>query len=246
MLGCSPKPEERTLERFVEAQQAFDQADKLPVAEQKEAFRRVALMYQGLIDEGIQSGPLYYNLGNAWARSEEPGRALAAYHSARRFMPFDPHLASNMQTVLGDSVPSQATTPLIEHLFFWQDWIGIEQKATGTIVLAALTFLLGTAQLFIRHRRLRRLALISLTLTLLAVLSTGYDWYRFEQTAHAVVAVKEATPRKGNSESYELSFTSPVPLGTTATVLGERSGWLLLRFGSGQDGWLPKDQVVRF
>lgn len=244
--GCSAAPDGQTLRQFVEAQEMFEKADSLPEAEQKEAFQRTALMFQGLVDRGVRSGPIYYNLGNAWARCGERGRALAAYHSARRYMPLDPHLASNLQTLQGAVPPGRPPTPLIEYLFFWQDWFGVRQKALFATASALLASLCGFLCCFIRHRRMRRLAWTSLALTVIACLSTGYDWYRFEWTRHAVVAVEEARPRKGHSEQYETAFTASVTLGTTAEVLDRRGDWVYLRFGPGRDAWLPAKEVVEY
>lgn len=246
LIGCARIPRQEVYQTFLEAQEAFEQADTLPVAEQKDAFQRVAAMYQGLIDQGIRSGPIYYNMGNAWARSEEPGRAIAAYHLAQRYMPLDPYVASNLQSMLGGADPNEGGAPVIEYLFFWQDWIGYPSKARIALAVAVLTFLLGLSYIFLPHRRLRRLAVIFLVFTIIASASVAYDWYRFDKTEYAVVAADQATPRKGNSQQYEAVFTTPLSIGTTAVVTARRGDWIQLRFSSGQDGWLPQTDVVVF
>ncbi|MDR1963642.1 MAG: SH3 domain-containing protein [Planctomycetaceae bacterium] len=244
LAGCSRTPDEQSLQLFLEAQEAFEKAEKGTPAEQPQEFYRVATMFQGLIDRGVRSGAIYYNLGNAWLRAEEPGRAIAAYHLAKRYQPLDPYIASNLQIALGNITPLEPPTPIMEYVFFWQNSIGCREKMVVSVLLAVAAFVSGVFYLFVRHRRLRRLVLVLLVMTLIAVCSTGYDWYRFEWVRQAVVAVKEATPRKGNSEQYEPVFTTPVPLGTIIVVLDERNDWIRLRFASGQDGWLPKDQIV--
>lgn len=244
--GCAAGPDTETLKTFVEAQEAFDKAEQAPAPEQNEAFRRVALMYQGLIDRGVRSAPIYYNMGNAWARCNETGRAVAAYQLARRYRPLDPYIAENRRAVLGGAEPAESPASLIEHLFFWQDWVGCRQKMYASVFLAGLTFSVGVVLLFMRHRRLRRLFWASLVLTAIASLSVGYDWHRFEGVRHAVVASDQANPRKGNSEQYDLAFTTPVPIGTTATVIGRRGDWVQLRFGASRDGWLRQDQIVEY
>lgn len=244
--GCARSPDAESARSFVEAQEAFEQAEKLPSTEQPEAFRRVAARYRSLVDRGVKSGAVYYNMGNAWMRADEPAQALAAYLTAQRYSPLDPHVASNIQTVLGAATQAESATPVIEHLFFWQDWLGVRQKASISVTLASAALLCGVATLFVRHRRLRRTALTLAVLAFVAIVSTGYDWYRFEYVRHAIVATDQVMPRKGNSEQYELSFTTPIPFGTDAVVLDERGDWLRLRFGADRDGWLPKSQVVEY
>jgi hypothetical protein len=81
-------------------------------------------------------------------------------------------------------------------------------------------------------------------LTAIALASVGYDWHRFEGTEQVIIT-ESALPRKGNSERYEPAFVSPIPFGTLAVVLDERSGWYALRFPNGQEGWLPHSQTFR-
>jgi tetratricopeptide (TPR) repeat protein len=246
LTGCSFSTTQKSVQMFQEAQEAFEKAEQLDTTEQPKEFYRVATMFQGLVDQGVRSAPLYYNLGNAWLRAEETGRALAAYQLALRYSPLDPYIASNRQIALGNHAPPEPNTPIIEYVFFWQNSIGCRQKIIGSILFAFFTFAAGVAYLFVPHRRLRRLAIILLAFTVIAVCSTGYDWYRFEWVRHAVIAVENATPRKGNSEQYEPIFTTPVSFGTITTVLDERNHWIRLQFSTGQDGWLPKNQIIEF
>jgi hypothetical protein len=246
VVGCSASPDEHTIQMFLEAQDTFEKAEKLSAENQPEEFHRVATMFQSVIDQGIQSGPIYYNLGNAWLRAEEPGRALAAYHLAQRYLPLDPYIASNKQIALGNNATPEPITPIIEYVFFWQNSIGCREKVLCSVLLAVVTFISGVFYLFVRYRWLRRFVTVLLVFTIIAVCSTGYDWYRFEWIQHAVIAVEKAEPRKGNSEQYEPLFTTPVPFGTTVIILDERNDWIRLRFSSGQDGWLPKNQIIEF
>ncbi|MDR0704259.1 MAG: SH3 domain-containing protein [Planctomycetaceae bacterium] len=246
LAGCSASPDERVVQMFLEAQDAFEKAEKLSTENQPKEFYRVATMFQRVIDQGVRSGPIYYNLGNAWLHAKEPGRALAAYHLAQRYLPLDPYIASNKQIALGNAAPLEPSTPIIEYVFFWQNSIGCREKVLCSVLLTVITFILAVFYLFVRYRRLRRFVMMLLALTIIAVCSTGYDWYRFEWIRHAVIAVEKAEPRKGNSEQYEPLFTTPVPFGTTVIVLDERNDWSRLRFSSGQDGWLPKNQIIEF
>lgn len=239
-VGCAGRPAATNAQMFSDAQTAFEDAEKLPVDEQPEAFRHVALIYQSLIDRGVRSGPVYYNQGNAWARADETGRAIAAYHLAQRYMPLNPYIASNLQALGAPERP----VPLIEHVLFWQNWFGMKQKAGLASLMLVLTFLSAVTLFFLPHRRVRRLLGILAVLCTISMISTAYDWYRFESREQAVVAVTGAVPRKGNSEQYEQAFSTAPAIGTTTTVKDRRGDWLLLRFASGDEAWLPKEQVV--
>jgi hypothetical protein len=141
------------------------------------------------------------------------------------------------------AVPPPSDHSLVDLILFWQNWLGIDTKIWGSLALATLTFLGGVFCLFGQFQGLKRWLMGAAILTVIALVSVGYDWYRFEGVERILV-VAEALPRKGNSEQYEPAFVSPVPFGTPAVVLDERSGWYSLRFPGGQDGWLPQSQIV--
>ena len=241
---ASPRPLDRL---FAEAQSAFELADTLPATDndaKTEAFRRVAVLYQGMIDRGVRSGAVYYNQGNAWTRAGEPGRAIAAYLTAKRYLPLDPYLDANLRSVAGAGF--KESKPMIESVLFWQNLVGYPQKLRWTLILGVLTFLLATTLLFRPRRLLRRVTLLMVVLSLVMTVSAIYDWYRFDYLSHAVVAIEQAMPRKGNSLQYEPAFTAPLALGTVGVVTGQRGDWVQLRFDTGKDAWLPKEQVVVF
>ena len=233
-FGCRAVPPEQ-LQTFQNAQSAFDAGE----------YRQSAALYETLLDQGVRSGTIYYNLGNAWAKADEPVLAVVAYSLAKRYLPNDPHLNANMHTILLNhgAVPPPSDRSPVGLIFFWQDWIGIDTKIGGSLALATLTFLGGIFCLFGQVPWLKRCSIGTAILTAIALVSVGYDWYRFEGVERILV-VAEALPRKGNSEQYEPAFVSPIPFGTQAVVLDARNGWYSLRFPSGQDGWLPQSQTV--
>jgi tetratricopeptide (TPR) repeat protein len=233
-FGCQTAPPE-SVRTFQDAQSAFETGD----------FQKSATLYEQLLDQGVRSGTLYYNLGNAWAKADEPVRAVTAYSFAKRYIPNDPHLNANLHTVLmsnGGSMPPQENS-LFCTLFFWQNGIGYPAKIWGSLFLAVLTFLGGTLYLFRQSKRLKRSLAGLFLLTIIALVSAGYDWYRFEGVQQVVIA-ENALPRKGNSEQYEPAFASPMPFGTLAAILDVRNDWYCLRFPDGQEGWLPQSQTV--
>ena len=81
---------------------------------------------------------------------------------------------------------------------------------------------------------------------MLSLLSTGWDWYRFERLEHGVVIVDEVTARKGNSENYEPAFTEAVREGAEFQVLERRGDWLRIRLGTSGDAWVERRDVVTY
>src|SRR4051794_29504249 len=68
---------------------AFDQANKLY---EQGKFAEAAGAYEKLAQSTPASPALYFNLGNAWFKAGQSGRAIAAYRRAEILAPRDPNL----------------------------------------------------------------------------------------------------------------------------------------------------------
>src|SRR5215211_5560279 len=74
----------------------FEQANKLY---EQGKFREAVAAYQQLIDRGVQSPAIYFNLGNGWYKAGQNGRAVAAYLQAERLAPRDPSIRFNLDFI---------------------------------------------------------------------------------------------------------------------------------------------------
>jgi tetratricopeptide (TPR) repeat protein len=237
--GCARGVDLEVAQTFQEAQKTFDQAQS------PDDFLRAAGLYQSILDQGIVSGAVLYNQGNAYMKAGQRGRAIAAYRKASRYRPRDPYLEANLQFALGADNPA-GRRPMIEYVLFWQDWLSYPEKFRLTAALALVTFALGVVARF-RHRRLLgRVALVGLALTLLFSFSAGYDWYRFEKLVHGVIVEQEVIARKGNATTYEPAFTEPLTEGTEFRLIERRGAWSLVRLPAGEEGWVENEAIVLY
>src|SRR5207253_6786447 len=62
----------------------------------EERWAEAAAEYERVLAAGWESGSLYFNLGNAWFRAGDIGRAVLDYERARRLLPRDPDLHANL------------------------------------------------------------------------------------------------------------------------------------------------------
>jgi tetratricopeptide (TPR) repeat protein len=53
--------------------------------------------YQLLAKQNLESGPLYYNLGNCYLKKKELGKAILNYERAKKIFPTDPDIELNYQ-----------------------------------------------------------------------------------------------------------------------------------------------------
>ncbi len=240
-VGCRGAVDDTAAQRFAAANQAF------AAAESRQQFLEVANRYQEILDQGVLSGAVLYNQGNAWMRAGEVGRAIASYRRALRFRPRDPQLAANLRSAVSATAVPVDSAPVWGYLFFWQNWLSYPEKFVLTTALLVVTLILGLLMRFPAVGAVsRRCALLSGALWTLSLLSTGWDWHRFERIEHGVVIVDEVIPRKGNSENYEPAFTEVVREGAEFQVLARRGDWLHIRLGTSGDAWVERRDVVTY
>ncbi|HEU0039111.1 MAG TPA: tetratricopeptide repeat protein, partial [Verrucomicrobiae bacterium] len=71
----------------VDISSAFDAANRLY---EQSKFAEAASAYEKLVQNGAVSPALCFNLGNAFFKASQVGRAIAAYRQAERLTPRDP------------------------------------------------------------------------------------------------------------------------------------------------------------
>jgi tetratricopeptide (TPR) repeat protein len=85
---------------------------------QKGEYAKAVEIYQQQADSGLQNGHLFYNLGNAYFRMGETGRAIQNYLRAHRLIPRDEDLTANLKYAvrettdrLDDNLPIASGSP---------------------------------------------------------------------------------------------------------------------------------------
>jgi tetratricopeptide (TPR) repeat protein len=217
---------------------AFDAANKLYY---EGKFGDAAAAYDRLVQSGQRSAALYFNLGNAFFKSGQVGRAIAAYRQAQLLTPRDPDVRANLQfarnQVQGPTLPSTA----------WQRWSGRLSVNEWTFLAAVSLwlFLLLLAALQWRPRLARPLRNGALALglaTLLLCSCLGAIVYENQSNRIAVVSAPEAVVRVGPLDTAPNAFT--VHDGAELRVLDQREDWLQVTTGPQRNGWIQRQQVL--
>jgi len=237
LTSCGSGPDKAVSRKLQEAQAAF-----LDAASPGD-YLSVAALYQEVLDKGFMNGAILFNQGNAFMRAGQKGRAVAAYRQAIRYRARDEYLKSNLELALGPNA-SRSARSLVDHVFFWQEWLSFPEKIHAATAACALALLLALAGLVRKAHGLRRALGWALFLaSLLLVASAALDWYRHDLIRHGVVVVEEATARKGNAESFAPAFSEALTEGAEFTLREERGDWLHIELDAGS-GWIEAHDAV--
>ena len=128
--GLSAEPR-----KVEDPQELFDRAGRFYETGQ---FDDAITVYNLLLKQGLESGPLYYNLGNCYVKKGEPGKAILNYERAKRLIPSDSDLLSNervARSLVRHSPSEPPGTWQAESMDQWFDWISIDRLTLLVSVL---------------------------------------------------------------------------------------------------------------
>ena len=223
-------------------QTAFFRANTLYTQGQ---YAEAAEAYEAVLQSGLASGNVYFNLGNAYFKAGQVGRTILNYERARRFLPNDPDLEANLGFARSLTGAEVCQPPLWQHFVFpLAHRVATDRLVWLTSVAYALLFVvLAVYRLWPRRPQWLRyvgwgiaVGLVVITLSLVQQLRTS-EWQR-----HAVVLKQEDAPvRFEPAASGTVHFS--VPQGTRVRVLDVREDWWQVARCDGRRGWVEKDAL---
>ncbi len=250
-LPALPMSIEERVDLFNEANALFREANEASTqnpAEARELYRRAALRYERIAREGnIQNGKLFYNIGNAYFRAEDLGRAILYYRRAKLFMPDNANLLQNLQFARSrrlDRFEETEEMKILRTLLFWHYDLAPGVRSTIFLVFSGVFWIAAAI-------RLRRGELIPKWLLLASGLLSAlfFGSLLADSTAGAgrnsgVIIAQQVVARKGDGNSYEPSFTEPLHAGTEFRLGEEREEWLQVELPDGRRCWIPVDAAA--
>jgi len=194
--------------------------------------------YSRLVDQGLESGHLYYNMGNSYFKSGELGRAILYYEKAKRLIPGDSDLRSNYTYAMSKISPgaSAASALWYSKIFSLFNGFTVNGLSVAVSILYAFILLSVLAAIFFPSAKMHcRLSAIILLVIFLASASTLYHRVALLDS-EAVILAAQADARFEPMENATTHFT--LYEGAKVTVLQSRKGWMKIRRDDGKSGWV--------
>ena len=214
-------------------------------------YSEAADAYERLVDQGLESSDLFYNLGNAYFKSGDLGRAILNYRRADRLDPRDQDIQANLdqardQTV--DQLGAAGDALVVRFVRFAKSWVTLNEMAVAALVLWALLLGSLTAYMYMKPKGVRRLAKFAsvggLALLVVCLFLLGGMWYADGERSDAVVVEESVDVLSGPGTQYVTVFT--LHAGAEASVIETRAGWARLGLPGGElQGWVPAAAVQR-
>ncbi len=209
-------------------------------AYQNQAWQTAIAAFEDLVGTGIDNGNLFYNLGNAYLKNGDLGRAVLWYERALKHLPDDPDLRFNYNHALSltKDEKGERTSPLIPILFFWKyqlspalvRWIAIALNAGLWLVLSILA---------VRNKqRLRPTTVLIAAATVIFTATAVYNYVEAVRVRYAVILPDQVAVRSGFTDTATQLFV--LHAGTKVRVERESDAHLLIRYTADKIGWVNR------
>jgi tetratricopeptide (TPR) repeat protein len=208
-------------------------------------YQKAITLYETLLKSGA-SPELYYNLGNAYYRTENITRAVINYERALLLSPGDRDIRFNLQ--LARSKTIDKIVPESEMFFItWYhalvNLMSVDGWARMAILSLALVIILSLLYLFSDRIWLRKIGFFGgLLLLLLFVLSNVFAYqqkqnllYRKGAIVIAPSVTVKSTPAKNGTDLFILHEGAKVTI-----IDGAMSDWKEIRLADGKEGWIER------
>lgn len=241
-LGATPSRSEDTPQvsearhtrLFLEAVEAY----------QAENYAAAAAQFEALAADGVANGKLYYNLGNAWLKAGDLGRAVLWYERATLLLgPADPELRFNREYARGLTVdePPEAGVEWDRVLLFWRERVSRSAVVAGAVGLNAAFWLLLAAHRLWRRRALVRWAAACAGGLALLALTLGVDAWNVRSAPDGVILPPEVAVRSATHPEATELFR--LHAGSRVQVDRRQDDYLRIRYGAQAIGWVPAETV---
>ncbi len=207
-------------------------------------YERAVELYAALLDHGYENGYLHFNLGNAYLRNGELGRAIASYRRSQVFLPRDQDVRANLEFArksAKDALRPPAPDPVLATLFFWHYGLSRSELAVTVVVVNLLLWTILILRLYRRGSEVLRWTFMVLLLLFLATLGSLVVHYLWPQEV-AVIVPQEIEVRSGTNVQDVVLFK--LHAGTEVRVVDRREGSLRIALPEeGKGGWIGQEHA---
>jgi tetratricopeptide (TPR) repeat protein len=207
-------------------------------------FDEAIQQYEEVLNLGIKNYQVFYNLGNAYFRQNQLGKAVLNYKRALSLKPRDEDVKANLEFAklfTLDKIEEQKINPLSNTLHWFLNLWNIDDFAMFASLFYTLSMALGILMLLRGSKRYLKIGFLTFLILMLIFASSLFAKIYFESLDYGVVVVPEVEVKSGPGDDFILQFTGHE--GLEFRVEGDAEGWYRISLPNGIKGWIPQEAV---
>ncbi|MDW5289084.1 tetratricopeptide repeat protein [Formosa sp. PL04] len=204
--------------------------------------------YQAILDSGMQSSEVFFNLGNAHYKLNHVGPSVYYFEKALQLAPNDKDIknnvayARNMTIDAIDVVPQVGISKFLNNI---TNVMSFDGWAITTVVLFVIFVILFISYYFAEYTNSKRAAfttsIIILGLGFLTLFFAFHDYNLTSKDNPAIIFVQESQVKNEPNLSSEEAFK--LHEGTKVQVLDTVNNWKKIKLTDGKTGWISSADI---
>ena len=192
--------------------------------------------YESLVRSKQWNAVLFYDLGNAWFRKGDPGRAILQYERALALDRQHPEAQANLRLVRDEARALELPKTVADR---YLDFASPTQYV-WTAALAFWVAVFALALLLLGSRRSSS-TMVLLASALLVCGGAAFAYYTIENGPHgsavAIVTAKNIEARLATADNAGAVLV--LPAGSEVKILSKRGEWVYAALPNNLSGWIP-------
>jgi len=192
--------------------------------------------YEELVRSGQDTPNLFYNLGNAYFRKKDFGRAILNYERALALEPHHPEAQANLRIARDEARALEMAPTRVERLLSF----ATPNQYAVTAAIAFWTCAFSVAALIFRPRRRRSLialSILSLSISVVTILGAWQLTRGRNGDGWAIVTADNVDARLATADNANRVLT--LPAGSEIQILSQRADWIYAALPNNLRGWMP-------
>jgi len=200
-------------------------------------FKAAVEDYEDLVRSGQDAPNVFYNLGNAYFRKSDFGRAILNYERALALDPRHPEAQANLRVTRDEARALELIPSRWERLFAFAN-------ENQYAVVAAVAFWIGifsVATWIFGRRRAIALSILSLSIFAIAVLASYQLSHGRNGRGLAIVTGENVEARLATADNANRVLT--LPPGSEIQIVSQRGDWIYAALPNNLRGWMPANSA---
>ena len=226
------------------ADELYVEANKALIAED---YNDAIVKYKSILEDGYESVELYYNLGNAYYRSEQLGKSIWAYSNALDMAPRNRDVAHNL-AIANAQIVDRIEMPksfifitfyrLLKSIMTTHEWILF---GSFLIFIKSIHFSVMKFGLF----RVRMYKITSTVLISLIILAHIFamDSYIYKQRKNSAVVISNNVNAYSGPFYGSSSILFQINEGIKVDISNQQQDWVEIILIDGKKGWIPSESI---
>lgn len=211
-------------------------------------YEKAIEMYSEILDSGYESAALYYNLGNAYFKSNKITNAILNFERAKLLDPNDEEILFNLElakTFTVDKIEEIPELFLVTWLKAFVHIFKVDTWAIISVVCFVVMLLVLLLYLFSRKYQLKKLSfwLTAVFLTFSVATYTCAAIQKNEITRNKTAIIFSPTITLKSSPDKQSTDLFVLHEGTKVEVVDEVGEWREIRLTDGSKGWLKISDI---